>query len=209
MDAKIIAHLKSADPVLAAIIPRVELPELALSCGVYHDLVSCILDQQIPARTRGTYMKKLVVLLGGELPDGNNIYTISEEDWGAAKISNAKYHTLFRVTDYWHEAGMINWDWATMSDNEIRQRLTSIKGIGPQTADLILLYTLGRADVFPVGDYHLKQVMESLYLAEGQKLTPAMLAAAEKWAPYRSAGTRYLLAWKEQQKIARKPEMLS
>lgn len=206
MDEKIIAHLTKADPVLAAIIPRVELPGLPPSDGVYHDLVSCVLDQQIPARTRGTYMKKLVVLLGGNPPDGNNIYTISEEDWAAAKISNAKYHTLFRVTDYWHEAAMDSWDWPAMSDDEIRQRLTSIKGIGPQTADLILLYTLGRPDVFPVGDYHLKQIMESLYLEEGQKLAPAMLAAAERWAPYRSAGTRYLLAWKEHKLVLVSPK---
>lgn len=196
MNVAIISHLTTHDPVLADLIPRVTLPETEPSLGVYHDLVSCIVDQQIPARTRGTYMKKLVGLLGGKLPDGNNVYTLQEDAWASAKIANPKYHTLLRVTDWWHEKKVADWDWDTLTDEEIRGHLIAIKGIGPQTADLILLYTLGRPDVFPAGDYHVKQIMEALYLEDGKRLKPTMLAAAAKWAPYRSFGTRYLLAYK-------------
>lgn len=195
-------HLSDQDPILADIINRVELPDLEPSHGVYHDLVSCIVDQQIPARTRGTYWKKLLGLLRGELPDANNIYRIQEEDWSEAKMAINKYHTLFRMTDYWHEQKLAEWNWRALSDDEIRQRLTSIKGIGPQTADLILLYSLGRPDVFPVGDYHVKQIMEALYLEQGQKLKEVMLTASAKWSPYRSLATRYLLAYKKMTKKA-------
>lgn len=200
MPSDIKRYLSERDPILANIISRIELPELDSGRGVYHDLVSCIVDQQIPTRTRGTYMKKLVVLLAGELPDGNNIYTIQPEDWSAAKMAINKYHTLFRMTDYWHKEKMESWKWDELPNEEIFQRLTSIKGIGPQTGHLILLYSLGRPDVFPVGDYHLKQIMETLYLEEGEKLKDVMLATAEKWAPYQSVGTRYLLAYKAQMK---------
>lgn len=200
MNQQTLTYLAEADPVLARIIPQVSVPPLEPSGDVYHDLVSCVLDQQIPARTRGTYLKKVISLLGGERPDGNNIYTLKEEDWAVAKISNRKYHTLFALTDFWHEAKMATWNWAELEDEDIINRLTSIKGIGPQSANLILLYTLGRPDVFLAGDYHLKQVMEQLYLQEGEKLKDAMQAAALRWAPYRSAGTRLLLAWKEARK---------
>lgn len=193
-------YLSGRDPILADIIARIELPDLEPTRGVYHDLVSCIVDQQIPARTRGTYMKKLTVLLKGELPDGNNIYTIQPKEWSAAKMAINKYYTLFRMTDYWHEEKMESWDWDKLPDEEIFSRLTSVKGIGPQTGHLILLYSLGRADIFPVGDYHLKQIMEKLYLKENEKLKHLMLTVAEKWVPYRSVGTRYLLAYKAQMK---------
>ncbi len=196
MNVEIIKHLSTADPILADIIPRVELSKIAPSEGVYHDLVSCIIDQQVPSRSRGVYMKKLVGLLGGESPNTNNIYTIQEDDWSAAKMARPKYHTLFRLTDAWHEQKMDTWNWDGLSDKEVRTRLQAIKGIGPQTVDMILLYTLRRSDVFPLGDYHVKQIMETLYLEEGEKLKSTMLSAAAKWAPYRSYATRYLLAYK-------------
>jgi DNA-3-methyladenine glycosylase II len=198
---EITAHLAQKDPVLSAIIPQLDLPEIAPSLGIYHDLVSCIVDQQIPQRTRGTYGKKLVALLGGVPPNDNNIYTIQEDDWAKAKMANPKYHTLFRFTDAWHEQKMATWKWDSLTDQEIRDGLQAIKGIGPQTVDMILLYTLGRPDVFPVGDYHLKQIMEQLYeTEEGEKLPKMMHRVAADWAPYRSYATRYLLAWKDERK---------
>ncbi|MEM6770475.1 MAG: hypothetical protein AAF597_07840 [Bacteroidota bacterium] len=190
-------HLSKQDPVLGRIIGQVELPDLPSSRGVYHDLVSCIVDQTVPSRSRGVYMRKLVGLLGGDQPDPNNIYTIQEDDWAIAKMANPKYHTLFRVTDWWHETKVATWDWGSLSDQEVGDRLTAIKGIGPQTADLILLYSLGRADVLPVNDYHLKQIMPVLYdFDPEEKLPKQMLTVGEQWRPYRSVGTRYLLAYK-------------
>ena len=190
-------YLSKNDPVLKRIIGQVELPELPASRGVYHDLVSCIVDQTVPSRSRGVYLRKLIGLLGGEQPDTNNIYTIQEEDWAIAKMANPKYHTLLRVTDWWHEQKVDSWDWDDLFDQEVRDRLTSIKGIGPQTADLILIYSLGREDVFPANDYHLKQIMPVLYGFDPEEKQPKqMLSVAEKWSPYRSAGTRWVLAYK-------------
>lgn len=194
-------YLSQQDPVLKRIIEQVQLPELPHSRSVYHDLVSCIVDQTVPSRSRGVYLRKLVGLLGGEQPDTNNIYTIQEEDWAIAKMANPKYHTLFRVTDWWHAEKVDTWKWDDLSDQEIHDRLTSIKGIGPQTADLILLYSLGREDIFPVNDYHLKQIMPVLYdFDPEEKLPKQMMLAAEKWRPYRSVGVRLVLAYKEKMK---------
>jgi len=194
MDQTIKTHLRKSDPVMARIIATTELPELPKSEGIYHDLVSCVVDQQIPARSRGVYMKKLVGLLKGEAPDGNNIYAIQEDDWAAAKMARPKYHTLFRLTDAWHKQGMAGQDWSALADNDVRAHLTAIKGIGPQTADLILLYSLGRSDVFLANDYHIKKKMEALYLEDGEKLKTVISEVSAKWAPYRSVATRYLLA---------------
>lgn len=193
-----IHFLRGTDPTLARLINLVELPNLPVSQGVYHDVVSCIVDHQIPARSRGVYLKKLQGLLGGEDPDDNNVYTIREDDWRAQKMAAAKYHTLLRFTDAWHEQGMKAQGWDTLTDDAIREQLTAIKGIGPQTADLVLLYSLGRPDVFPLNDSHVKQVMESLYGQADRPLKKVMPEVSERWAPQRSLATRYLLAYRKQ-----------
>lgn len=201
MSVKAIDHLHRSDPVTAGIIDLVDLPDLPVSQGVYHDVVSCIVDHQIPSRSRGVYLKKLIGLLGGKAPDDNNIYTIQEDDWRAQKMAYPKYLTLFRFTDAWHEQGMKTQDWDGMTDDEIREQLTAIKGIGPNTADLVLLYSLGRPDVFPMNDSHIKQVIETLYLEEGDKLKATMQTVSTRWAPHRSLATRYLLGYREQRKL--------
>lgn len=67
----------------------------------------------------------------------------------------------------------------------------------------MLLYSLGRPDVLPVNDSQVKQVVESLYLEEGEKLKATMETLSAKWAPYRSLATRYLLAYRAQGKVKR------
>lgn len=66
---------------------------------------------------------------------------------------------------------------------------------------MILLYTLARPDIFPVGDYHLKKMMTQLYnLKEDATLKTSMLTVAEQWRPYRSQAVLKILAWKDWQK---------
>ncbi|MEO1653926.1 MAG: DNA-3-methyladenine glycosylase 2 family protein, partial [Bacteroidota bacterium] len=72
-----------------------------------------------------------------------------------------------------------------------------IKGIGVWTVDMILLFTLKRPNIFPADDYHLKQLMTSLYqLDPKSRLKAQMRAVAEKWSPYQSLAVLYLLDWK-------------
>jgi DNA-3-methyladenine glycosylase II len=90
---------------------------------------------------------------------------------------------------------------STHSDNEVVKELSSIKGIGKWTIDMILLYTLNRPNVFPYEDFHLKQIMVSLYgLNEKVKLKAQMLAVAENWGEQKSLAVLYLLAYKQYNK---------
>ena len=193
-----IETLIAEDPVLARIIMQVALPPLPETRGVFYDLVSCIVDQQITHRSRNTYLKKVIHLLGGDEPDAKNVFQIEEDDWIRNKLARHKYDTLLRLADHWNENGWEKLDWDTLTDSEIKQWITSIKGIGPQTADLILLFTLQRPGVFPVNDYHLKIVMEKVYdLNPDQKLVPQLKEIAARWGSQQSLATRYLLAYKE------------
>jgi DNA-3-methyladenine glycosylase II len=157
-------------------------------------------DQQIHYRSRGVYLKKLLTLLDEDLPTATNLSRIDEEHFVAMKISRQKYHALKNLATHWTQHQLQSLDWEAQSDEAVRQALLAIKGIGPWTVDMILLYTLGRPDVFPVGDYHLKKIMIDLYdLSPGKGLAAEMTNIAEEWAPYRSLAVLSLFAWQASQ----------
>jgi DNA-3-methyladenine glycosylase II len=96
--------------------------------------------------------------------------------------------------DYWSSNSL---DFNTLSDVEVIAQLSMIKGIGKWTIDMILLYTLERLDVFPYDDFHLKQVMVSLYhLDQNVKLKAQMHEVAQQWGNQKSLAVLYLLAYK-------------
>jgi DNA-3-methyladenine glycosylase II len=104
-----------------------------------------------------------------------------------------------RFFEYWCGNTL---DFTKLSNEAVINELSSIKGIGKWTMDMILLYTLGRSDVFPFDDFHLRQIMVSLYgLDEKTKLKQQMLEISEKWGNQKSLAVLYLLEWKQYNKI--------
>lgn len=99
--------------------------------------------------------------------------------------------------EYWNNNTL---DFNELSDDEVIKKLSSIKGIGKWTVDMILLYTLQRPNIFPYDDFHLKQIMITLYnLDPNTKLRAQMLEIAEKWGNQKSLAVLYLLSWKKLQ----------
>lgn len=197
MNEVIKQHLSKSDKQLAEIINFIELQPIQSSENVFGDLVSCIVEQQIPYRSRGVMMKKLMDLLDNAPLTPEFIQTLDEEAWAKKKLSNRKYHTLLAFANYWETHKMDKIPWKDLTDEEVTATLTDIKGIGKQTAQMILLYTLQRPNIFPVDDYHLKIIMAKVYsLNPKQNNKKAMLEIAKNWQPYQSYATRYLLAYK-------------
>lgn len=132
----------------------------------------------------------------------DNFEQFEEKAFDKAKLSQSKYETVLEVLDFFDKNKP---DWQNLNDAEVRVRLSTIKGIGPWTIDMILLYTLQRPDIFPADDFHLKQIMATLYgLDPKQKLKAHMKAIAEGWGEQKSLAVRYLLAWKDAQKTKNK-----
>ena len=91
-----------------------------------------------------------------------------------------------------------------LSDEEVISELSSIRGIGKWTIDMILLYTLNRPDVFPYDDFHLKQIMVSLYnLDPNTKLKAQMLEVSKQWGTQKSLAVLYLLERKKLKKVGK------
>mgnify|MGYP001086728013 CR=1 FL=1 len=198
MNLSIKTLLSNNDEVLKPIIQEVTLPTLASSKSVFHDLMSCVIEQQIHYRSSKNTFTKLLQVANIELLTLGNFSVLEEKALGGVKLSTRKYETMERVLEFFWQNSP---DWQNLSDEEVRKTLGAIKGIGKWTIDMILLYTLGRADIFPVDDYHLKQLMTRLYKLDPKvKLAANMKVIAEQWAPYRSFGVKYLLAFKEYEK---------
>ena len=193
-----IRHLPESDPALAGIIAQTPLPDLRSTGNVFHDLMSCLIEQQIHYRSTKRIFQKILEAAGVEMLTVENFSALERCGFENIKLSAQKYETMVRTLEFFNENTP---DWAAMDDGAVRSTLSQIKGIGPWTVDMILLYTLQRPDVFPAGDYHLKQIRTSLYhLDPASRLTAQMKAVAEAWSPHRSLAVRYLLAWKEFQK---------
>ena len=88
-----------------------------------------------------------------------------------------------------------------MEDEELIEFLVQIKGIGRWTAEMLLMFTLGRPDVFAVDDLGIQQAMTKLYKLDAtdkKEMKRKMLQISEKWKPYRTYACRYLWQWKDE-----------
>ena len=185
-------QLAAADPILAEVITATELIPLQPTGNVFHDLMSCLVEQQIHYRsTKNIFGKAMERAELTELTPGN-FEQFEEHGLSKIKLSMRKSETMLGALDFWKNAPA---DWSALTDAEVRKTLQALPGIGPWTVDMILLHSLERPDVFPVDDYHLKKAMVRHYdLDPTVRLKPRMREIAKNWQPNRSLAVRYLLA---------------
>ncbi len=189
------------DAVMAGLVNEVDLPPLRSTNNVFHDVMSCIIDQQVHYRSSKYVFQHVMQAAGLEELTPDNFHLL-EPCLPTVRLSAAKYEAIAHTVDFFHQNSV---DWETLPDNDVRSELGKITGIGRWTVDMVLLYTLRRPDIFPFDDYHLCQVMPKLYrLDPKQKLREKMLAVAKGWSGHRSLAVLYLLAWKNQQLKKRK-----
>ena len=194
--------LAQADPVLKRIIDTIHEPIVESTHDVFFDLMSCVIEQQIHYRSTKRVFRNALERAGLPTLTPANFYQLEAKALPSLKLSLPKYETMARILDFWQEKTVA---WPELTDAEVRQTLASIKGIGPWTIDMLLLYTLQRPAVFPVDDFHLKQRMVRLYgLNPTSRLQAQMRAVAESWGDCKSLAVLYLLAWKESAKTFKK-----
>ncbi len=187
--------LSKTDQILEKIILQMPKPKMVSTHNVFHDLMSCILEQQIHYRSSKKIFQKMLDTANLEILTVDNFHILEEKSFKSLKLSINKYETIVSILAFFNENQI---EWHLLSDEEVSLKLSSVKGIGKWTIDMILLYTLERPDVFPYDDFHLKQIMVSLYgLDEKVKLKAQMIAVAENWENQKSLAVLYLLAWKQ------------
>ena len=187
--------LSKADSVLAKIIETIPEPIIESTGDVFHDMLSCITEQQIHYRSTKNIFKKALERAGIEHVTPDNFYLLETHSLSAIKLAMGKYETLLAFLEYWNNNTL---DFMQLTDDEVITQLSTIKGIGKWTIDMILLYTLQRPNVFPYDDFHLKNMMVKLYnLDEKSRLKAQMLEVASHWGEHKSLATLYILGYKK------------
>lgn len=186
--------LESDDKILHQIVQTIPPPNFISTKNVFHDLMSCLIEQQIHYRSTKKIFSKLLTKAGITHLTTDNFEQLEDNGLATYSLSMKKYEAIHEVRLFF-EQQKINWE--ETSDTMIRKQLTNLKGVSHWTADMILLYTLGRPNIVPTGDYHFKQIMSKLYgFSPSLKVKKSIETIAQQWSPYQSLAVLYLLEWK-------------
>jgi DNA-3-methyladenine glycosylase II len=188
---KAINHLKKSDPVLRAIIERVGPCRMEFGPAEFHSLAEAIVYQQLNGKAAVTIFKRFAALAGEPLiPEG--ILKLSDEQLRAAGLSKQKSAYLKDLATKTRD-GLLNFArLPDMSDEEVIEHLTQVKGIGVWTAHMFLMFSLRRPDVLPTGDYGVQAAIKKHYKKRKLPKPHIMEKIAKPWAPYRSVACWYL-----------------
>lgn len=194
-----IAHL-SKDKKLKALIDSREAFILEKRNKVYLRLCSSILSQQLSTTVAKVLYKRFLELFDGKEPTARQILDTPAETFRSIGFSNAKASYVHNVCRFFIENKITDAQLHKMSNEEVIELLTQIKGVGKWTVEMILMFTLAREDVFALDDLGLKQGVIKLYnLKETDKkeLMKKIEKISLKWRPYRTYASRYLWGWKD------------
>jgi DNA-3-methyladenine glycosylase II len=187
--------LSKQDSTLSNIILQIPEPIIESTGDIFHDMLSCIIEQQIHYRSTKNIFKKALERAGIERVRLDNFHLLEEHSLPQIKLAMGKYETLLAFVEYWNKNEL---DFEKLTDEEVIAQLSAIKGIGKWTIDMILLYTLQRPNIFPYDDFHLKNIMVKLYnLDEKSRLKAQMLEVTSHWGEHKSLAVLYLLAYKK------------
>jgi DNA-3-methyladenine glycosylase II len=204
---KAILHLKKSDPVMRAIIERVGPYRMGYADPTFHSLAEAIAYQQLNGKAAATIFKRFTDLAGDPLtPEG--ILKLTPEQMRAVGLSKQKSSYLIDMAER-AQSGQLNFSRVSeMSDEEVIEHLTQVKGIGVWTAHMFLMFNLKRADVLPTGDFGIRMAMHKHYFDKRRNGAKAaskprkrkivlpkpeqMEKIAKAWAPYRSVACWYL-----------------
>jgi len=143
---------------------------------------------------------RFLELYGGEEPTPEQVVATPFDKLRAIGLSNAKTQYVLNVAQFAIEHKLDDKKLKKMSDEEIIELLTQIKGVGKWTVEMLLMFTLGREDIFSVDDYGIQVGMKKLYkLDDSNKKTfkEKMLKISKKWSPYRTYACMHLWSWKD------------
>lgn len=196
---KHIRHLKK-DKKLAPVIKRHGVIELSINRNVFWYLCSSIISQQLSVSAARSIKKRFLALNENKIPLPEELLRIETELMRRAGLSEAKSRYLKNVAAFSIKKGLSFGKLNKMDNDEIIEYLTEIKGVGRWTVEMVLMFALGREDVFPAADGGIVSAMKKLYglkTTEKKKLQALMHKISADWAPYRSYACLYLWRYKD------------
>jgi DNA-3-methyladenine glycosylase II len=186
-----VRHLKKADPILATIIEQVGPCRMEFGPPEFHSLAEAIVYQQLNGKAAVTIFKRFSALTGDPVT-AKGILKLTDAQLRSVGLSKQKSSYL---KDMAERAVLGELDFSrlpNMTDDEVIEHLTQVKGVGVWTAHMFLMFTLRRPNVLPTGDYGVQMAMRKHYKKRKLPKPEQMIKIAKSWEPYRSVACWYL-----------------
>jgi DNA-3-methyladenine glycosylase II len=185
------AHLRQVDPVLASLIDRVGPCQVRPQRERFATLVRAIIGQQISSKAAASIDGRLRAL-AGDPHTPKPLLDVGEAGLRGVGLSGVKARYVLNLAEATHGGSLPLHKFHRLSDEEIIASLTSIKGIGVWTAEMFLIFSLGRPDVFPVADLGIRAAIRQRLGLPDFPRPDVCRALAEPWRPFRSVASWYL-----------------
>jgi DNA-3-methyladenine glycosylase II len=208
MSRAAVRHL-SQDTAWAGLIGRIGRPRLEVDKGrsPYEALMRAIAHQQLHGTAARAILARFEALYGpGTFPAPEQVLSTPDASLRGCGFSNAKIACLREISTRAVDGTVpTRRQAALLSDAELIERLTGIRGVGRWTVEMLLIFTLGRPDVLPVDDFGVRDGYRALYRLAEQPRPKELAAIGEAWAPFRSTAAWYLWRASDEARRATQP----
>jgi DNA-3-methyladenine glycosylase II len=196
-DSKALTALRKSDDVMARLIAEHgPLDASRRRRGRPHDaygaLLRSIVGQQLSTKAASSIYERLTEIFGGRTPTPRELLEIDPELLRGAGLSRAKVAYLRDLAEHVEDGELDLQALPELDDAEVAEQLTAIKGLGPWTVDMFLIFHLGRPDVLPVGDLGIRRAVQIQYGLKELPKAADLERIAEPWRPWRSLASLYL-----------------
>ncbi|MBN8879604.1 MAG: DNA-3-methyladenine glycosylase 2 family protein [Sphingobacteriales bacterium] len=194
-----VEHL-SRDKKFKKLLDNTEFHQLKKRKNIPIYLCASIMSQQLSTKVADVIYQRFLNLYERKEPTPQQILDTPSETLRAIGLSNAKVSYVKNVAAFGIEPGMDYKKLQKMNDEEVIAYLTQIKGVGRWTVEMLLMFALGREDIFAIDDLGIQNAMIRLYKldrTDKKKFKADLLRISGKWSPYRTYACKHLWGWKD------------
>ena len=182
-----VTDLSKNDSIIAKIIANYPKERMQMKNDTLHTLVRSVVGQQISVRAADAIWNRLDEACNNSITE-DNLLQLSIEDMRRTGLSNTKSNYIINIV----KANLTDLNWENMNDDEVSNELCKIKGIGPWTADMFLIFRLGRTNILPLGDIGLVNAINLHYNNKEKLSKEELMKFKKKWSPWCSIATWYM-----------------
>lgn len=201
-----ILHLKK-DKKLAVFIDEPLHERIKPHENIPLQLIGSIMSQQLNTKVADIIYNRFLASYNNKEPKPQQVLDTPDETLRSIGLSNAKVKYVKNVAAFCVEHNITDKKLHAMRDEEIIELLTQIKGVGKWTVEMLLMFALGREDVFSIDDYGVQKAMIKIYKLEKldkKQLREKLIKISNKWSPYRTYGCLYCWHWKDNMPVVKK-----
>ncbi|MEC7745459.1 MAG: DNA-3-methyladenine glycosylase [Candidatus Neomarinimicrobiota bacterium] len=189
---KAVKYLRKSDPELIPLLDAFKIQDLQPETDYFKSLTRSIVYQQLSGKVAKTILDRFILLYKDKsYPTPVDVINIDHEKLRSVGLSNSKAQYIKNIAHAFLDNPATYDSLEKMDDQDIIDTLITIKGVGPWTAQMFLMFTLNRPDVFPVTDLGVQKGFKHYYKLSEMPTPGQMLKKSEQWAPYRTVVSLY------------------